>query len=112
VWTGAQAKEHGLVDRLGSYGDALRAAAARAKLGDDPRIEYIEPDRGTLERVLGMFDEAHARMLAAMVGIAPAGVPTAAVRDAVRDLGWLADVAERRTPFGVVTHCLCGVGLD
>ncbi|HEX7437294.1 MAG TPA: signal peptide peptidase SppA, partial [Caldimonas sp.] len=32
VWSGAQAKERGLVDRLGSYGDALDAAAARAKL--------------------------------------------------------------------------------
>ena len=32
VWTGAQALERGLVDRLGSYGDALDAAAARGKL--------------------------------------------------------------------------------
>jgi protease-4 len=33
VWTGAQAKDRGLVDRLGSYGDALKSAAARQAAG-------------------------------------------------------------------------------
>jgi protease-4 len=112
VWTGAQAKERGLVDRLGSYGDALRAAAARAKLGDDPRIEYVEPERGPIERVLGMFDEARARTLAALIGGAAAGVPPSVAREVAHDLGWLADVAERRTPFGHVAHCLCAASLD
>jgi len=111
VWTGAMAKERGLVDRLGSYGDALRAAAARAKLGDDPRIEYVEPERGTIERVLGLFDQARAHTLAAWIG-GTTGVPRNAAREAAHDLGWLADVAERRSPFGVVAHCLCAAPLD
>jgi len=25
-----------------------------------------------------------------------------------QDLGWLAEVAERRQPFAAVAHCLCG----
>jgi protease-4 len=111
VWTGAQAHERGLVDRLGSYGDALRAAAARARLGDDPRIEYVEPDRGAIDRVLGLFDDVRANTLAAWIG-GSTGLPRTAAREAVHELGWLAEVAERRSPFSVVAHCLCSAALD
>ena len=38
VWTGLQAKERNLVDRIGSYGDALASAAKRANLGADYRV--------------------------------------------------------------------------
>ncbi|MBI3369637.1 MAG: signal peptide peptidase SppA, partial [Burkholderiales bacterium] len=55
VWTGAQARERGLVDRTGSYADALKAAAARAKLADGYRIQYIEPEPGRAERVLNLL---------------------------------------------------------
>lgn len=34
VWSGAKAKELGLVDSLGSYSDAIEAAAAKAELAD------------------------------------------------------------------------------
>ncbi len=37
VWTGAQAQERGLVDELGGFDVALRAAAAQAGLADDAR---------------------------------------------------------------------------
>ena len=49
VWSGSQALERGLVDRLGLYGDALKSAAVRAKLGDDPRVVYIEREPGAFE---------------------------------------------------------------
>lgn len=42
VWAGLQAKDRGLVDHLGSLEEAVKAAAARAKLGDDYSKEYIE----------------------------------------------------------------------
>jgi protease-4 len=42
VWTGVQAKERGLVDTIGAFSDALRSAARRAKLGEQPRVVYIE----------------------------------------------------------------------
>lgn len=42
VWAGSQAKDRGLVDHLGSLDDAVKAAAARAKLGADYAKEYIE----------------------------------------------------------------------
>lgn len=46
VWAGNDAATHGLVDKLGSYREALDAAAARAGLGDDYKVEYIEPSLG------------------------------------------------------------------
>ncbi|MBC7939691.1 MAG: signal peptide peptidase SppA, partial [Chitinophagaceae bacterium] len=42
VWTGQQALERGLVDRTGSYVDALAAAAKRAKLTDGYRVQYLD----------------------------------------------------------------------
>ncbi|MGS0755670.1 S49 family peptidase, partial [Roseateles sp. GG27B] len=56
VWTGAQAKERGLIDRLGSFDDALKSAAKLAKLEAEPRITYVERDMGRLERLLSSFD--------------------------------------------------------
>ncbi|WP_109830002.1 signal peptide peptidase SppA [Reichenbachiella versicolor] len=40
VWTGAQAKEHGLVDKLGSYNDALEIAAAAAGIEEDYMVTF------------------------------------------------------------------------
>jgi len=51
VWAGVDAREHGLVDHLGSYKDALKAAAKAAKLGDDYKVEYIEPPLGWREAI-------------------------------------------------------------
>ena len=44
VWSGAQAKERGLVDAFGGQRDAVADAAARAKLGgaDKYRVRYID----------------------------------------------------------------------
>lgn len=51
VWAGVDAREHGLVDHLGSYKDALNAAAKLAKLGTDYKVEYIEPPLGWREAI-------------------------------------------------------------
>lgn len=43
VWTGLRAKDIGLVDRFGGIGDAVRSAAAMAKLTDYRLREYPAP---------------------------------------------------------------------
>ncbi len=43
VWAGVDAKRLGLVDQLGSFEDAVKAAARRAKLSDYD-IQFIEPE--------------------------------------------------------------------
>lgn len=111
VWTGAQAKERGLVDTIGSYGDALKSAARRAKLGDDPRISYIERDSSRIERFLEMFGATAAQSLNIEVklGLLPSGLPAGAVADVTRELGWLSELTDGRKPYAAVTHCMCSV---
>jgi protease-4 len=114
VWTGAQAKERGLIDRLGSYDDALRSAAKRANLGDDFRIAYAERSNTFTERVLERLGVSDTLALTVQVklGLLPASLLNGALSERAtagitRDLGWLTDVAARRQPFAAVTHCLC-----
>ncbi|MBW4443258.1 MAG: signal peptide peptidase SppA [Plectolyngbya sp. WJT66-NPBG17] len=52
VWSGVQAKSLGLVDQLGGLEDAIRAAAERAKLGDDWQIEEYPKARSFEERLI------------------------------------------------------------
>lgn len=44
VWTGIKAKEIGLIDRFGGLEDAVKAAAAKAKLTDYFVAEFPEPE--------------------------------------------------------------------
>jgi protease-4 len=111
VWTGVQAKERGLVDTVGAFGDALRSAARRAKLGEQPRVVYIEREPGKFAQVVAMLNSQVAAWvdaeLDARVG-GTLGVAPALVHGVARDLGWVNDIVERRKPFAAVVHCLCG----
>jgi protease-4 len=113
VWSGAQAKERGLVDTLGLFADAVKSAATRAKLGDKPRLLYIEREPGTLARLVAMFNASIESGIGAGIDarLGGLGVPPAVARDAQRELGWVAEIAERRKPFAAVVHCLCGAAL-
>ena len=111
VWTGAQAKERGLVDRLGSYRDALASAATRAKLPAGYRVAYIERDNSRFEQLLGMFGVSSTQALTLQVklGLMPSGLPAAAVADVTRELGWLSELTDGRKPYAAVTHCMCSM---
>jgi len=119
VWSGAQALQHGLVDRLGSYADALRAAAQRGKLaGADSgefRVTYLEREPGRLQRLVELFGgtvfEGAARQLAQQLAsrwggwLGGAVLPGAAPLQ--HDLAWLAASTLQRQPYALVLHCLC-----
>lgn len=103
VWTGEQAKERNLVDRLGGLDDALAAARARSKLAEDAPVRYIEPD----ERGFGwLFEFLFAKVrgqLARAGGLDILDMPVA--RPAARDAQWLRQAAQR--PLHPLSHCLC-----
>ena len=111
VWTGAQAKERGLVDRLGSYRDALASAATRAKLPAGYRVAYIERDNSRIEQLLGMLGMSASQALTVQVklGLMPSGLPAAALADVTRELGWLSELTDGRKPYAAVTHCMCSM---
>lgn len=117
VWTGPQALAHGLIDRTGSYGDALKAAAKRAGLPADARVQVVERGPGGLSRVLGWFglslhDLATALDLPQLwnntsLAVAPVAAVTAAAQ-MQDELAWLAEagLAANGTPAASL-HCLC-----
>jgi len=51
VWSGEQAKERGLVDQIGGLSDAVAAAATAANLGANYRVNYVEKELSTWERL-------------------------------------------------------------
>ena len=119
VWTGNQAKERGLIDRIGSLGDAIKSAASKAKLGDDVRVTYVEVERSRFEKLLSQLGGTqietwiHSMIGNAASNVLPiANVPSLAL-DAQRDLAWLMDVADHAkrsgNPFTAYAHCLCKV---
>lgn len=109
VWTGLQAQERGLVDTIGSFGDAIKSAAKRAKLTGDYRIEYVEKDGTAFERFLNMFGVSAAQSINIQVklGMLPTGLPGSAVAQVGKDLDWLTDVSSGGSPFKTITHCMC-----
>jgi protease-4 len=83
VWTGKQALERGLVDRLGSLGDAVALAAQRARLAPgDFELRRAEPagggsllagaaaraTRGPVDRVIDAVPELRALALLSEMG--------------------------------------------
>ncbi|MBT2749425.1 MULTISPECIES: signal peptide peptidase SppA [unclassified Lysobacter] len=62
VWSGAQAKERGLVDDLGGLQNAIDDVAARAKLGKagDYRVRYVEKMPSPFERFFAGFASSNA----------------------------------------------------
>ncbi len=112
VWSGAQAKDKGLIDRLGSFTEALTSARTRAKLPDDARVQYIEVGAGRLQRLLQSFGvslELDANSAVAQtLGLQSLGWVSPPVVDSmVGDMAWLAGVARRSSPYAAAVHCLC-----
>ena len=115
VWTGTQALERGLIDRNGAWSDALKAAAARAKLPEEARLRWMEREPGRLEQLAGFFKSTVAASVQQALGLSVPGLSGAATpaslldagTQTVQDLVWLHDLAQRRRPFDAVVHCLC-----
>lgn len=69
VWSGLEAKERGLVDVLGGLDEAVKIAAARAKLKDDYRLKKLPAQRSMLDELMGdMEKEVSTRRLRAELG--------------------------------------------
>ena len=113
IWTGAQALERGLIDRLGSFDDAVQTAARLAKLdvkaGEKPRLSYVERDLSRTERLLASLGDVLAPPLAASLGASlgldalPA--PVAEELAALKALARLS--AQGQWERAAAVHCLC-----
>lgn len=72
VWSGIDARERGLVDHLGSFQQAIHAAAARANLGTEFRTTYVEAEqtwRQAFVTEMHMLTARAARVIAPEVSV-------------------------------------------
>jgi protease IV len=109
VWSGKDALARGLVDRLGSFGDAVASAKKLAKVEGEPRLVYVEAQAGRLQRLLDSLGLGEAAALLPSLGVHEAlpVTPRALVREIAPELAWLAEAADERKPFATTVHCFC-----
>jgi len=104
VWSGSDARRLGLVDQLGSFNDALQAAARRAKL-TDYAAEFIEPEL-TWAQQLAMQLRSH---LLSLLHLRSPG--EAALAQLAQRLDPVARAAQRLARFSVpnrlYAYCFC-----
>jgi protease-4 len=105
VWSGAQAKERGLVDQLGGLKDAIASAAASAKLDADGfGVKYVEKELSPFEKfVVDATQNAMLRSALAEFAIAKSLLPPQVTRDLVSTLRLLQDPKRVRA----VAFCFC-----
>ena len=112
VWSGAQAKERGLVDELGGFEAAVADAAARAKLGtaDKFRVRYIEKAASPFSQFMSGF--AGSRLGAAF--LKDSDVARALLAKAMPEtdaqLRFVEEAATNRNgaPVKALVYCFCG----
>ena len=108
VWSGAQAKEKGLVDAMGGLSDAVQDAAKRAKLKEgNYSIEYIEKPMSPFEEFISNLSgntatSGFVRYLSPAISLLQ---QTKSGQQINKDLYWLNSSAQK--PINAVAHCLC-----
>jgi protease-4 len=104
VWSGQQALDRGLVDKIGGLGDAAAAAAQRANLGDNYRLKYLEKPLSTWERfALSFSNEAMTRFAKSVMPEVPTGIlAQPEIREQVKLLQSM-----RGKSVGVFSYCFC-----
>ncbi len=108
VWSGAQAKEKGLIDAFGGLQVAIDDAAARAKLGkNDYRVDYIEEPMSPFEQFISnLAGNSETQGLVRWASPALGLIQQTRMGQQIRaDLQWL----DRNTskPVNAVAHCFC-----
>ena len=117
VWSGAQAKERGLVDDFGGLQTAITDVAQRAKLGMPGKynVRYIEKSAPPFSQFFSSFAESRSgaqwlRESAFAQGIAQVLLPRA-LPQAAQDLRFLEGAIQptRGVPVKALAYCFCGL---
>jgi len=107
VWSGSQAIERGLVDQSGSLADAVDSAARRAGLGENYRVEYIEPRLTTVEQLLVNMTSQISGWLDIQLGSPVQRWLSGTLMQNL--LGDLSLITRGEQGFALYAHCLCSV---
>jgi len=113
VWSGADAFDRKLVDRLGGLPEAIASAAKRAKLAEGKyRVWYVEREMTFREKLVARLLEGRARFACAFgldVAEPEAAPAPPAVRAVLDRLGETARLLAFNDPNGVYAWCGCEV---
>ena len=106
VWSGAQAKERGLVDQLGGLREATVAAAQAANIGGNYQVRYVEKEMSAWERfAVSLSNDALARIGRAVVPEAARALLAQA--DVQGQLKLLRSLDANKV--GVFAYCFCEI---
>ncbi|MBD8527745.1 signal peptide peptidase SppA [Pseudomarimonas arenosa] len=110
VWTGAQALERGLIDRLGNFQDAIDHAAELAKLEQDKyQLSYIEGELTPFQQFLSeMGQQSRAAAWLQGSGMLSLLADQGSAADLKPMLRWLQQ-EQGKGPVRAVAHCFCGL---
>ena len=106
IWTGVDAKRIGLVDNLGGFDDAVKAAAARAKLKDYD-VEIIQPELSWAQQLALQINGWGVRLLVALhagSGAAPSLLTTELQAPLLREVARLNQFSR---PNRLYAYCFC-----
>jgi len=107
VWAGADARRIGLVDRLGTLEDAVKAAARFAKV-TQYRVEFIQPHLSWAEQ---LFQQTQARAAGAAVSLFHVDAQSLGLAEVATRLNPVARDLEQLARFSVPGHlyayCFC-----
>jgi protease-4 len=109
VWSGQQALERGLVDELGTLDQAIKAAAAAAKLDADWRAVYVEKELTPWEQfVLQSMNSRAMAFIGERFGLSlpTQWLPPAALGELARVQKLVLDAAGKK-PVAIYAHCEC-----
>ncbi|MDH4020505.1 MAG: signal peptide peptidase SppA [Xanthomonadales bacterium] len=105
VWSGQQAAERGLIDKTGTFQDAIESSARIAGLGKNYQIKWIEPEQSALDQFFMDFMSGALAKLNFTVG-KPAMIPASWLQGMLDDLQF---ISAQEGKFTVAAHCLCGL---
>ncbi len=105
VWSGQQAAERGLVDKTGTFQDAIKSSARIAGLGDSYQVEWIEPEQSTLDQFFMDFMSGAVSKLNFTTS-KPVSLPVSWLQSMLEDLQF---ISAQQGKFTVAAHCLCGL---
>ena len=122
IWTGVEAVDHKLIDRLGSFSDAVEEARARVSKLDglssskELPIKYVGRKISPIEKFVQKFmgqsgwlaGESNAIPTWSVMS-AHSGPDALLLNTLGQDLSWLQTVIEKKQPFGAAAHCLCNI---
>ena len=106
VWTGSDALDRGLVDRLGTLAEATESAAELAGLDPDTyMLDYVEPELGFAERLVLSLT---AEVLAGADRLVDLPRWPATVTQALEStLEPMAFIDRLNDPRGIYAYCFC-----